>query len=163
MINKSIKITCNNLNDTQKLAEKFSKCIKNGVFACLFGEIGAGKTAFVKFIAKEMGITEKVTSPSFVILNEYKTGNKIPFYHFDLYRLEHTGVSSISEELREYSKDGIYTFVEWAEFSDEQLPFDRIDINVTYNDNESRNYEFTPYGEKYINMIEELKNDFTQL
>ena len=163
MINNTIKITCKNLDDTKKLAENFSKHIKNGVFACLLGEIGAGKTAFVKFIAKAMGITEKVTSPSFVILNEYKTENKVPFYHFDLYRLEHTGVSSISDELREYSKDGIYTFVEWAEFSDEQLPFDRIDINVTYNDDESRNYEFTAQCEKYIKVIEELKNDFAQL
>lgn len=160
MINNTIKITCKDLDDTAHLAEKFSKHIQKGVFVCLYGEIGAGKTAFVKLIAKEMGITEKVTSPSFVILNEYKTQNKIPFYHFDLYRLEHTGVSSIREELQEYSKDGIYTFVEWAEFSDEQLPFDRIDINVTYNNDDSRNYEFISRGKKFLDIIEGLKNDF---
>ncbi len=160
MTENSVKINCNNLNDTKTLANKFSNLIHDGVFVCLFGEIGAGKTAFVKLIAKEMGITENVTSPSFVILNEYKTKNKTPFYHFDLYRLEHTGVSSIREELREYSKDNIYTFVEWAEFSDEQLPFDRIDINVTYNDNDTRNYEFTARGKKFINIIKGLKNDF---
>ena len=127
----------------------------------MFGEIGAGKTAFVKLLAKEMGITDKVTSPSFVILNEYKTGDKIPFYHFDLYRLENTGVSSISDELREYSRDGIFTFVEWAEFSDEQLPFDRIDINVTYNNDDTRNYEFVARGDKFMKVIEGLNNDFT--
>lgn len=159
MIN-SVKIICKDLTQTANLAKSFSKYIQNGVFVCLFGEIGAGKTAFVKLLAKEMGITEKVTSPSFVILNEYKTKNKIPFYHFDLYRLENTGVSSISEELREYSKDGIFTFVEWAEFSDEELPFDRLDINVTYNDDDSRNYEFISRGNKFINVIEGLKNDF---
>lgn len=159
MIN-SVKITCNDLEATANLAKSFSKHIEKGVFVCLFGEIGAGKTAFVKLLAKEMGITEKVTSPSFVILNEYKTQNKIPFYHFDLYRLENTGVSSIRDELTEYSKDGIYTFVEWAEFSDEQLPFDRIDINVTYTDDDSRNYEFISRGNKFINVIEGLKNDF---
>ena len=156
----SAKITCKDLKETANLANKFSKYIQNGVFVCLFGEIGAGKTAFVKLLAKEMGITEKVTSPSFVILNEYKTKNKIPFYHFDLYRLENTGVSSIRDELTEYSKDGIFTFVEWAEFSDEQLPFDRIDINVTYNDDDSRNYEFTARGNKFEKVIEGLKNDF---
>lgn len=158
-MNNSCKITCKNLEDTAKLAKFFAKHINNGVFACLLGEIGAGKTAFVKLLAKEMGITDKVTSPSFVILNEYKTANKIPFYHFDLYRLENTGVSTISDELREYSKDGIYTFVEWAEFSDEQLPFDRIDINVTYNNDDTRNYEFVAIGDKYLNVIEGLKND----
>jgi len=161
MINNIFKVTCKDLEQTSILAKNFVKYIQSGVFVCLFGEIGAGKTAFVKMIAKEMGITEKVTSPSFVILNEYKTENKMPFYHFDLYRLEHTGASSIREELREYSKDSIFTFVEWAEFSDEQLPFDRIDINVTYNNDDSRNYEFTAQGNKFINVIEGLKNDFT--
>lgn len=160
-MNNNFKITCKNLDDTAKLANVFAKHIKDGVFACLFGEIGAGKTAFVKLLAKEMGITDKVTSPSFVILNEYKTGDKIPFYHFDLYRLENTGVSSISDELREYSRDGIFTFVEWAEFSDEQLPFDRIDINVTYNNDDTRNYEFIARGDKFMKVIEGLNNDFT--
>lgn len=161
MIKNTFKTTCKNLEETSKLAKNFVRYIQNGVFVCLFGEIGAGKTAFVKLAAQETGITEKVTSPSFVILNEYKTKNNTPFYHFDLYRLEHTGVSSISDELREYSKDGFYTFVEWAEFSDEQLPFDRIDINVTYNNDDSRNYEFTAHGEKFINVIKGLENDFT--
>ena len=160
-MNNNFKITCKNLDDTAKLANVFATHIKDGVFACLFGEIGAGKTAFVKLLAKEMGITDKVTSPSFVILNEYKTGDKIPFYHFDLYRLENTGVSSISDELREYSRDGIFTFVEWAEFSDEQLPFDRIDINVTYNNDDTRNYEFVARGDKFMKVIEGLNNDFT--
>lgn len=153
--------TSNNLEDTAKLANAFAKHIQNGVFSCLYGEIGAGKTAFVKLLAKEMGINEKVTSPSFVILNEYKTQNKTPFYHFDLYRLESTGVSSIEDELREYSKDGIYTFIEWAEFSDNNLPYERVDINITYNEDDTRNFEFTALGDKYINVIEGLKNDFT--
>ena len=76
-------------------------------------------------------------------------------------RLENTGVSSISDELREYSRDGIFTFVEWAEFSDEQLPFDRIDINVTYNNDDTRNYEFVARGDKFTKVIEGLNNDFT--
>ena len=160
-MNNNFKTACKDLTETAHLTKMFNKHIQNGIFVCLFGEIGAGKTAFVKLLAKDMGITDKVTSPSFVILNEYKTGNKVPFYHFDLYRLENTGVSSISDELREYSRDGIFTFVEWAEFSDEQLPFDRIDINVTYNDDDSRNYEFTARGDKYLNVIEGLNNDFT--
>lgn len=160
-MNNNFKTTCKDLTETAHLTKMFAKHIQNGVFVCLFGEIGAGKTAFVKLLAKDMGITDKVTSPSFVILNEYKTGNKVPFYHFDLYRLENTGVSSISDELREYSRDGIFTFVEWAEFSDEQFPFDRIDINVTYNDDDSRNYEFTARGDKYLSVIEGLNNDFT--
>ncbi len=148
---------CKTLDDTQKLAYKFAKLIENdGCFISLYGEIGAGKTAFVKQVAKAIGITEKVTSPSFVILNEYHSA-KIPVYHFDLYRLEHEGVKTIFDELQEYSEGKQITFVEWAEFSQNQIPFDHIKINVTYEDDDSRKYSFEGFGEKCNKIIEGLK------
>ena len=147
---------CKTLDDTRNLAEKFANLVKNdGCFVNLFGEIGAGKTAFVRYVAKALGVTEKVTSPSFVILNEYHTAS-IPIYHFDLYRLENTGVKTIIDELREYSEGTNLTFIEWAEFSQDELPFDRIEINVTYNDDDSRKYEFLVVGKKYENIIKGL-------
>ena len=79
---------CFTIADTKKLAEKFANLVREkGCFVNLYGEIGAGKTAFVKLVAETLGIKEKVTSPSFVILNEYHSAS-IPVYHFDLYRLE---------------------------------------------------------------------------
>ena len=147
---------CETIEDTKKLAYKFASLIKeNGCFINLFGEIGAGKTAFVKFVAEALGIKEKVTSPSFVILNEYHSAS-IPVYHFDLYRLEHTGISTITEELREYSEGKKITFVEWAEFSQGELPFERIEINVTYDDDDSRIYSFKSIGDKNTKIIEGL-------
>ena len=148
---------CKTIEDTKALAYRFANLIRQeGCFVNLFGEIGAGKTAFVKFVAEALGIKEKVTSPSFVILNEYHSAS-IPVYHFDLYRLEHTGISTITEELREYSEGRKITFVEWAEFSQGELPFERIEINVTYSDDDSRIYEFKSVGEKNIKIIEGLK------
>ena len=148
---------CTSLEDTKKLAYKFVSLVKEqGCFVNLFGEIGAGKTAFVKFAAEALGIKEKVTSPSFVILNEYHSAS-IPVYHFDLYRLEHTGISTITDELREYSEGKKITFVEWAEFSQGELPFERIEINVTYDDDDSRVYEFKSVGNKNKYVIEGLK------
>lgn len=150
-------VKCFTLEDTRKLGHKFANLIKeDGCFINLYGEIGAGKTAFVKFIAEALGIKEKVTSPSFVILNEYHTAS-LPVYHFDLYRLEHVGVSSISDELREYSEGRKITFVEWAEFSQGELPFERIEVNVTYDDDDSRMYEFKAIGEKNKKIIAELR------
>ena len=149
---------CSTLDDTKKLAYKFALLVKEqGCFVNLFGEIGAGKTAFVKLVAEALGIKEKVTSPSFVILNEYHSAS-IPVYHFDLYRLEHTGISTITEELREYSEGKKITFVEWAEFSQGELPFERIEITVTYDNDDSRIYEFKSVGEKNENVIERLMN-----
>ena len=148
---------CKTLDDTQKLAYEFAKLIEdNGCFISLYGEIGAGKTAFVKQVAKAIGITEKVTSPSFVILNEYHSA-KIPVYHFDLYRLENEGVKTIFDELQEYSEGKQITFVEWAEFSRNQIPFDHIKINVTYEDDVSRKYSFEGFGEKCNKIVEGLK------
>ena len=148
---------CTTLQETKALAQNFAELIKeHGCFVNLFGEIGAGKTAFVKLTAEALGVTEKVTSPSFVILNEYHSAS-IPIYHFDLYRLEHAGVSSIADELREYSEGKKITFVEWAEFSQGELPFERIEINVTYDDDDSRNYEFKSIGEKNKYIIEGLQ------
>ncbi len=155
MNNKYEKI-CRNLKETKELAEKFAKLIKkNGCFVSLYGEIGAGKTAFVKHVAKALGVTEKVTSPSFVILNEYHSA-ELPLYHFDLYRLENEGVKTILDELREYSEGRQATFVEWAEFSQDEIPFDHIKINVTYDEDDSRKYSFEATGHDNITIIGEL-------
>jgi len=133
---------CNTIADTKSLAQRFAKQVKdNGCFVNLYGEIGAGKTAFVKLVADALEVKERVTSPSFVILNEYHSG-LIPMYHFDLYRLENEGVKTIIEELREYSEGKKLTFVEWAEFSQDEIPFNHLKINVTYDDDDSRLYTF---------------------
>ena len=153
----SVDFICKTPEDTKKLAYKFAKLIeKDGCFINLYGEIGAGKTAFVKFVAEAIGVSEKVTSPSFVILNEYHSAN-IPVYHFDLYRLENEGVKTILDELREYSESRQISFVEWAEFSQDEIPFNHIKINVTYEDNDYRKYSFSGFGDECKKIIEGLK------
>lgn len=149
--------SCKTLEETKELAQKFAQSVvKNGVFVCLYGEIGAGKTAFVKLVAEALGVKERVTSPSFVILNEYHSA-KIPIYHFDLYRLEDEGIKTILDELREYSQGKILTFVEWAEFSQDEVPFNHIQINVTYDNEDARKYSFNAFGEENIALVKGLK------
>lgn len=148
---------CKTLEDTRILAEKFARLVQEkGAFVSLYGEIGAGKTAFVKLVADSLDVKERVTSPSFVILNEYHSA-KIPIYHFDLYRLESEGVKTIVDELREYSQGKILAFVEWAEFSQDEIPFNHIQINVTYEENDARKYSFKAFGEENISIIKGLK------
>jgi len=157
-MNKATKYEreCKNLKDTKKLAEQFADLIKDkGCFVNLYGEIGAGKTAFVKLVAEALGVKERVTSPSFVILNEYHTA-EIPVYHFDLYRLENEGVKTIADELHEYSQGRQATFVEWAEFSQDEIPFEHIKINVQYTDNDSRKYSFEAIGKHNLKIIRGL-------
>ena len=154
---KIFTITVNNLDETNIIAEKFAKAVKNsGAFVCLYGDIGAGKTAFTKLVAKHLDVKEKVTSPSFVIINEYLSGI-LPVYHFDLYRLEREGVKTIIDELTEYSRAGVLTFVEWAEFSDFELPFDRIEISIEYIDENKRKFTFNDSGDNYKKILEGMQ------
>jgi len=150
-----VNVNCKTLKDTKDLAQKFAGLVLEGCFVNLYGEIGAGKTAFVKLVAEALDVKERVTSPSFVILNEYHSG-KIPMYHFDLYRLENEGVKTILDELREYSEGKKLTFVEWAEFSQDEIPFDHLKINVTYDDDDSRTYSFESNSQSTDKILEGL-------
>lgn len=153
----SFEKICKTLNETKELAKKFAEALgEKGSFVSLYGEIGAGKTAFVKLVADALEVEERVTSPSFVILNEYHSG-KLPIYHFDLYRLENEGVKTILDELREYSEGKILTFVEWAEFSQDEIPFNHLQINVTYEKNDARKYSFRAFGKENSEILEGLK------
>jgi tRNA threonylcarbamoyladenosine biosynthesis protein TsaE len=147
---KTFTYTAKNLSETKKLAQKLAQAIDSReVLICLYGEIGAGKTAFTRFLAEALGIKQKVTSPSFVILNEYRTEG-INLYHFDLYRLEREGVETIIEELSEYTdKENAITVIEWAEFSSGTLPAERLDIEIKYIDEEKREFSIKACGTRY--------------
>ncbi len=168
-----MKIKTNSIEDTKKLARVFAKYLgPEGAFITMFGDIGAGKTAFVRLVLEALGVKEKITSPSFVILNEYKVENlsskpgAMPVYHFDLYRLENEGLDTIKEELREYSRPGVLTFVEWADFGSCELPYNRLNIRVLYNGSDfddTRFYSFEPIGGHYsvltAKMLDMLKKE----
>lgn len=72
--------------DTENIAEKFASKLKTGDIIFLTGDLGAGKTAFVRGLAAGLGLANKVQSPTFTVVNEYRSGD-IPLFHFDLYRL----------------------------------------------------------------------------
>jgi len=130
------KFKTTTLLDTKYLAKAFSDTLTDdGLFVTLTGDIGAGKTQFIRYVLENLQVDKKVTSPSFVILNEYKT-KRFPVYHFDLYRLEEKGLKSVVSELREYSKTGYLTFVEWAEFGQDEIPSEALKINVEYDNDD---------------------------
>ena len=141
------KIISKSIEDTNFIASAIAKIIyPQGGLICLYGDIGAGKTVFTSHLAKALDVKEKVTSPRFVILNEYHSG-KLPFYHFDLYRLEETGLDSIIDELREYSqKENCLTVVEWAEFSGDELSLNKLEIKINYLDEYSREFVITNHN-----------------
>lgn len=157
-----MKIKTKSLSDTKLMAKHFAECINDeGLFVTLTGDIGAGKTQFIRYVLEELNVGDKVTSPSFVILNEYKC-SKFPVYHFDLYRLEEKGLKSIVSELREYSRYGVLTFIEWAEFAHNEIPSNALKINVEYDENDVdiRIFEFSDNKKEFLDkFIQRIKND----
>jgi len=92
------------------------------------GDMGAGKTTFIKAICEALGVKEGVTSPTFAIVNEYKsTGKKI--YHFDFYRLK-TQTEALDMGAEEYFYSGNYCFIEWPEKIPDMLPLHYMSVNV---------------------------------
>ena len=81
------KITSRSENDTRELAENIESEKFPGMVICLIGELGSGKTVFVKGFASSLGIDENITSPTFTLVKEYLNG-EMPLYHMDVYRLE---------------------------------------------------------------------------
>ena len=130
--------------ETRALGEKLAGCLHPGDVVLLQGELGAGKSELTRGIARGLGVTETVTSPSFTILNVYESG-KLPLYHFDWYRLES------SEELYELGMDeylggnGI-ALVEWPAQCPDAVPEECLRIRITATGENSRQIEMEPCG-----------------
>jgi tRNA threonylcarbamoyladenosine biosynthesis protein TsaE len=109
-----MEIVVKNLRHTEKFAKRFAKSLHGGERILLNGDLGAGKTTFVKFLAKYLKVKDAVTSPSFTILKQYE--GKFKINHFDLYRIE--DVSELQElgfyEYLDCKKDSIL-IIEWGE------------------------------------------------
>lgn len=104
-----------NIKQTQQLAEAFAKTLKAPMIVLLTGDLGAGKTTFVKEIVSALGGKDLVTSPTFTLLNTYEA--KFPIYHFDMYRLssaEEALAVGFDEYFDKSRLDGV-CFVEWPE------------------------------------------------
>lgn len=93
------------------------------------GQMGAGKTTFIKELCEEMGVVDIVNSPTFSIVNVYNTSNGQEIYHFDCYRLKNS-VEALSFGAEEYLYSGNYCFVEWPEVISDILPDDCVMLRI---------------------------------
>lgn len=110
-----LKMEAKNLEQTAEIARAFAKTLKNPMVVLLNGDLGSGKTTFVKEVVRALGCDDLVTSPTFTLLNTYNA--KFPIYHFDMYRLS-SAEEAMNVGFEEYfdkrTLDGV-CFVEWSE------------------------------------------------
>lgn len=144
------KYTSRNEEDTLEIAQNLESEKFPGMIICLNGELGSGKTLFVKGFASALGIKENITSPTFNLIKEYNEG-ELPLYHMDAYRIN-DDVESIG--LEDYLNGEGVMIIEWAEMISDHLPAERLDITFKIIDENTRVLIFKPYGQQYVELCD---------
>tara|TARA_B100002052_G_C15711221_1_gene519663 strand:- start:31 stop:444 length:414 start_codon:yes stop_codon:yes gene_type:complete len=125
--------------DTQKLGELFSKQLKYGDIVILYGDLGSGKTTFVKGILKGYNFNDEVTSPTFSLINEYEADKKV--IHIDCYR--ETNIERwVSIGIEDYFNNSNIVIIEWPEILEKIIPDHAIKVQLKHVDDNTREISF---------------------
>jgi len=146
------KFVSKNINDTLTIAENIESEKFENMVICLDGELGSGKTVFVKGFAKALGIEENITSPTFNIIKEYYNA-ELPLFHMDVYRLDEM---EDNIGIRDYYNKGGVTIIEWSELIKDELPEERLEIKFKIVNEDTRILVFKPYGTIYEDLCESI-------
>jgi len=117
------------LSDLSRASDWLLKMAGDIQVLAFYGDMGAGKTTLIKEICKSIGVQQEVTSPTFALVNEYKTANQNTIYHFDFYRLEEP-VEALDIGFEDYLATGFKCMIEWPEKIGAYLPEDCLKINI---------------------------------
>ncbi len=133
-----MEIKIQSLDQIHEAAKEFIAAMgENTVFA-LYGKMGAGKTTFVKAVCEELGVTDVITSPTFAIVNEYRSEDSgEPMYHFDFYRINKLE-EAFDFGYEDYFYSGSRCFIEWPELVEEVLPGETLRISIREMDDGAR-------------------------
>ena len=125
-----MRIEINHISEINNAARQFLDQIGDKTVIALYGAMGAGKTTFIKAVCEELGVTETITSPTFAIVNEYKSGDGSPIYHFDFYRINKLEeVYDFGYE--DYFYNGNLCFIEWPELIESLLPDNCLKLKIS--------------------------------
>ncbi len=144
---------------TERVGQRLGEHLRAGDLVLLVGTFGVGKTRFVRGVARGLDSPDPVTSPSFVLVNEYRAGprhRRIPIYHIDLYRIaEERELATIGlDEL--WSGEGV-CLIEWPERVLERVPADHLAIYMQHVSETKRRLRFVPHGRRYVELVTAFK------
>lgn len=152
-----LKFITESTEETSNIGEQLGRLLSKGNIICLSGDLGAGKTAFTKGIAKGLCVEDYVTSPTYTIINEYL--GRLPLYHFDVYRLNDV------EEMYElgyeeyFFGDGVVV-LEWADIVRDIIPGERLWITIlNTKGDDSREIIMEPTGEVYDEIMKGIEHN----
>jgi tRNA threonylcarbamoyladenosine biosynthesis protein TsaE len=136
---------------TSRLGRALGEVARAGDLICLWGELGAGKTHLAKAIGAGLGVSETITSPSFVLMAEYE--GRLPLFHIDPYRLVSAEDALAGGLIDERQAEGV-TLVEWPERLGDALPVGRLDVRIDGTGDEPRTITLIAWGDRYEPYLE---------
>ena len=140
IMNQQIVIT--SLADLDRAAREFLQAIGDATLVAFYAPMGAGKTTFTTAVCKALGVEEDaISSPTFAIVNEYRSGTGAPIYHFDFYRIERPE-EALDIGLYDYLDSGCLCLMEWPENIEGLLPEETLRVKISVLDDDSRVLEW---------------------
>ncbi|MBT1700831.1 tRNA (adenosine(37)-N6)-threonylcarbamoyltransferase complex ATPase subunit type 1 TsaE [Fulvivirgaceae bacterium PWU4] len=140
------------LADLNKVAKDFIERAGNRRVWLLYGEMGSGKTTFIKDLCSQLGVADVMSSPTFSIVNEYLTRSNTKVFHFDFYRIKNEAEAyDIGAE--EYFYSGNYCFVEWPEKIPSLIPSEHVEVSILSENQTHRTLALSVHDGKEKNRI----------
>jgi len=135
------EIKINGIEDLPRSAKVFLEKKGDRKIIAFYGGMGAGKTTFIAALCRELGVKDVVNSPTFTIVNEYRSNEGKAVYHFDFYRINRLS-EAMDIGLYEYFDSGDLCFVEWPEMIEELLPRETLKVQILIDDQNTRTLLF---------------------
>ncbi len=154
-MNRKAVVTTRREAETVYIGEILGRSLSSPLVIALHGELGTGKTALARGIAKGLGVVQTVTSPTFITLNIYS--GRLPLYHFDFYRLQEEGICRL--EFEDYLPGDGVALIEWADRFPDMLPPRHLNMTLERffdNEGEGRRLCFIPRGKLASSLVEEV-------
>lgn len=141
---------------TRHLGMRLGGALQVGDVICLQGDLGAGKTTFVQGIAEGWGSMDSVSSPTFIIVNQYRGADDHQLFHMDAYRLDST------PEAEELDLDAMLArgplLIEWPERMERLIPIEHLWVQLEYMNDEERELKFKSHGKRYDDLLEVIRH-----
>ena len=118
-------------------AQQFAAAMGDRTIFAFYGQMGSGKTTFIRALCEALGVTESVNSPTFAIVNEYLSGTGNPIYHFDFYRIKSLQ-EALDIGLEDYLYSGHLCLIEWPEYIEKLLPEETVKVAIEEQEDGSR-------------------------
>jgi tRNA threonylcarbamoyladenosine biosynthesis protein TsaE len=153
---RSLEFLSHSPEQTQRLGVRLGELLKPADLICLAGDLGSGKTTLAQGIARGWGSLDPVTSPTFVLINEYRRADRAVLFHFDAYRL--SGIEeAIALGLNDLLEDSGPILVEWPERVAKALPAARLWISLRWVDELRRGLHFEAHGPRYERILRQFR------